>query len=633
MPPPKCLACDLTPSSTAQSIMSRCIAFALVSIVVLLSACATAPKPAPTEARSDPALAARAAELESAGDYTAAAGLYLGLEGTPAQLAEYRLTAAEILLRGNDGRRAQAVADGLVADGLTPDQMTRLRLVQAESMLLLGDPAGALRYLPDTTQNLSPQRLQQVLTLRVRVFAANDRKTDELLDRLALDRALTDPVARRMNQDQMLDLIRHMPEEELLGLYSLDRDLAGWVALAEIAAIPIDETARFSQAMGEWRARYPYHPASTRAGEIQAGRGTPQIPARAAALLPMSGRLAGAGSQIKAGLDAADLSQTGPRTLVQVYDSAAVSTTALYDQAVREGADIVLGPLVKSNVDILSGWTARTVPVLALNQAESARPNLGGDFFQFGLAPEDDAETVAEGAMERNWARALILYPDSEWGTRIRDAFSATYLALGGTVMDERAYDPDGVDFSIPIGELLHLDQSNQRRKALQGQISRQLEFEARRREDVDLIFLAANAEQVRQIYPQLRFFQLGTLPVVATSHADQGASAGSGNQDLNGMYMVALPWLVAPNQLGIDLPGPEAETMRSSRLFALGVDAYRLMPWLPALRASPGGTVRGATGTLSATPDGRVKRRLQWVQYVEGIPQPLQAAPEQPLE
>ena len=72
------------------------------------------------------------------------------------------------------------------------------------------------------------------------------------------------------------------------------------------------------------------------------------------------------------------------------------------------------------------------------------------------------------------------------------------------------------------------------------------------------------------------------------------------------------------------------ADVMRE----ALGVDAYRLMPWLPALRASPGGTIRGATGTLSATPDGRVKRRLQWVQYVDGTPQPLQAAAlEQPLE
>jgi hypothetical protein len=284
-------------------------------------------------------------------------------------------------------------------------------------------------------------------------------------------------------------------------------------------------------------------------------------------------------------------------------------------------------------VDVLSGLGGRTVPVLALNQTASGLPSSGGGFFQFGLAPEDDAETVAEGAMERNWTRALILYPDSEWGTRVRDAFNTTYLALGGTVVDERAYDPAGVDFSIPIGELLHLDQSNQRRKALQGQINRQLEFEARRREDVDLVFLAANAEQVRQIYPQLRFFQLGTLPVVATSHADQGASAGSGNQDLNGMYMVALPWLVAPEQVGIDLAGSETDALRSSRLFALGVDAYRLMPWLPALRASPGSTIRGATGALSATPDGRVKRRLQWVQYVDGAPKPLQASPEQPLE
>jgi outer membrane PBP1 activator LpoA protein len=67
---------------------------------------------------------------------------------------------------------------------------------------------------------------------------------------------------------------------------------------------------------------------------------------------------------------------------------------------------------------------------------------------------------------------------------------------------------------------------------------------------------------------------------------------------------------------------------MRDSRLFALGLDAYRLMPWLPALSSAQGLSINGATGRLTIDPEGVVHRHdLVWVRFEEGIANPLAGA------
>jgi len=56
----------------------------------------------------------------------------------------------------------------------------------------------------------------------------------------------------------------------------------------------------------------------------------------------------------------------------------------------------------------------------------------------------------------------------------------------------------------------------------------------------------------------------------------------------------------------------------------AMGVDAYELARRLPQLQAISGSELFGATGTLSAGKDGRIKRRLPWARFVNGVPQPV---------
>ena len=58
----------------------------------------------------------------------------------------------------------------------------------------------------------------------------------------------------------------------------------------------------------------------------------------------------------------------------------------------------------------------------------------------------------------------------------------------------------------------------------------------------------------------------------------------------------------------------------RLSRLYALGVDAYRLIPGLRRLMINPGESELRNTGQLIVDKDGRVKRSLLLATYEKGL-------------
>ena len=76
-------------------------------------------------------------------------------------------------------------------------------------------------------------------------------------------------------------------------------------------------------------------------------------------------------------------------------------------------------------------------------------------------------------------------------------------------------------------------------------------------------------------------------------------------------------PLRLALNELGTD------EWQRRGRLYALGYDAYRLVPLLYESRGEPA-QIAGATGLLTVEPDGRVHRELSFARLHNGVAQAL---------
>src|SRR3970040_838775 len=92
------------------------------------------------------------------------------------------------------------------------------------------------------------------------------------------------------------------------------------------------------------------------------------------------------------------------------------------------------------------------------------------------------------------------------------------FEALGGELLQFSGYDPNLQDFSAPITALLNIARSNQRYRRLAANLGTPIQFEPRRRQDVDLIFLAADSGTGRRLGPQLRVHFAGDIPTYATS-------------------------------------------------------------------------------------------------------------------
>ena len=87
-------------------------------------------------------------------------------------------------------------------------------------------------------------------------------------------------------------------------------------------------------------------------------------------------------------------------------------------------------------------------------------------------------------------------------------------------MLDWYGYEPALQDFSQPTAALLNVTRSRERHQRLAANLGVPVQFpEARRREDVDMIFVVAfDSQPGRLLASQLRFFGAGDIPVYATA-------------------------------------------------------------------------------------------------------------------
>lgn len=358
-----------------------------------------------------------------------------------------------------------------------------------------------------------------------------------------------------------------------------------------------------------------------------------------ALLVPLSGRQEALGTAVRDGFVAALLESPASRRFnALIIDEARVSAAEAHRQALDAGARALVGPLLKESVQALAplaGQMASQIPgqmpVLALNNLADNDPGAGG-LWQFGLAPEDEAREVAARATALGQRRAVVLLPASEWGQRLLAAFTAEFTQRGGVLVDTRTYLPGAADFTVPIRSLLMTTEPRAAAPGSEPIPGEKPTLGPGRRQDVDLIFVAANSSNGRQIVPQLRFFGAGDLPTYSTSAIWDDGTADA--DDLNGVIFPDSPWVIAPDSRALAIKNGLVRhwgrpALGASRLYALGYDACQLLPEI--LRQSApgpfsGGEVAGATGMLYGDAVGRIHRRLSFAEVRGGRAVPLPA-------
>jgi len=126
-------------------------------------------------------------------------------------------------------------------------------------------------------------------------------------------------------------------------------------------------------------------------------------------------------------------------------------------------------------------------------------------------------------------------------------------------------------------------------------------------------VFLALDHAEARAVRTYL-----GALPVYATSSIHAGDRGTLVAYDLADVTFVDMPWLLEPDHPAVMVyPRPEAGSAEMQRLYALGIDAWRIAQML--LAGTRDLRLDGVTGGLALGSGGVIDRTLRAGRYIDG--------------
>lgn len=610
--------------NTLKTIQSLPLLLLTVCAISLLNGCGTASKE-PQSAIDAPSITEQVQDLL----------LQASNSENPREAHRLQIKAAQLLQQQGKNNLASQLLANIKPQQLHREQLGTYTLLYSGLLLDSGDIDGALLQL-NREQLLFEVDLMSLSTqigisdLRARALSLRGSHLASVQERIYIAPLLEEQAQMDYNREAIWQSLMFLSKEELAEYLAkaITDDYQGWLELAIIAKGDQGDLDAQVAELEQWQFSRQGHPAAQQLPDGMAilKETAANRPRQLALLLPLSGKIGAAGQTIRDGFLAAlyhGQKQSAPQ--VRLYDTEqSTDFSALYQQAVNDGAELIIGPLTKDKVRLLYDMVELPVPTLALNQIDDygAAPE---QLYQFGLSTADESQQVAELAFLENHKNAMILATDNAWGHKAALAFSDRWQALGGNIVAEGRYLQQD-SYTAIIQQLFQLDLSEQRARDLRTLTGLSFEFEPRRRQDIDMIFLLARPHHARSIKPILAFHYGSDIPVYGTSHIYSGTPAPIQDRDLNGIKFSDMPWILKKNNLLreqiTEKIAPDNNTYL--RLYALGVDSYRLYPRLTLLERFPQSRMYGETGNLNLTGERIIKRRLMWARMHNGHVQAL---------
>ena len=332
--------------------------------------------------------------------------------------------------------------------------------------------------------------------------------------------------------------------------------------------------------------------------ETPADKQKAAVPAEAhiALLLPLkSPDYSRAAEAVRDGFEAAAAFQPEKNLRVKVYalDNEGDALLAAVKEATAAGARCIVGGLTRDGAAAIASSSAIDAPTLTLNQVERTQIP-AAPFYTLSLSLDNEARQVARLIAGQGKRRVAVLTGSSPLSKRIREAFEQEWSSLGGEFAAR-------VDIGRDAAEYPRL------RAALQG---------------ADAIFIAAEAALIRQVRPYI----IGGAPTYATSQVYDGKSAPGVNVDLQDIRFVDMPWMVEPSHPAVVVYPRSARPLSAvlDRLYALGIDAYRLANLLATQVITQMPPLDGVTGRITLSDGHQFQRELSPVYFDNGQPMPL---------
>lgn len=506
----------------------------------------------------------------------------------------YQLLAVRKLIDENKEYEAQNTFSEIMASEMNEVQKLEYALVYAQLAALQGKNEMAVNQLRDIPQSLlsSAQRVRYIQT-QARIAAnKNDaigvvRARSQLNDYFRMNRE------RQENNDiiwrVLRDANRGMLEKAVAEAGEIE--FAGWLALINIYNQNMTTPTQIPQAFNNWKNQYPSHSAVTlMPTELQGVSNFQQTQLNGVALLlPLSGDAQILGDIIKRGFDDAKADDS---TAVQTFDTSTSDVNSLIARAKQQGANIIVGPLLKSRVDeMLLSPEIQHINVLALNSTENAR-NMAQVCY-YGLSPESEAQAGAEKMYNDGHSIAVVAAPQDDFGHRSAEAFAKRWRQLTNTDADVRYYNQ-------PLDSVATIQNTGVTKAGL---------------------YILGNAGQVVEIKQGIDNSNLKDRLAMYTSSRSNSPNNGIDFYTImEGVKFSEVPLLADTSSSKFQ----KAENLANSdfsmmRLYAMGADAWLLATKFNELRHIPGYKISGLTGELKAGQNCNIERSLSWMQYQNG--------------
>lgn len=334
---------------------------------------------------------------------------------------------------------------------------------------------------------------------------------------------------------------------------------------------------------------------------------------------------------VPAATQSAAAAPANPTAEIKVYDTSSQPLDQVLAQAQQDGATLVVGPLLKNDVDKLAASNT-SLNILALNQPENVQNR--ANICYFALSPEDEARDAANHIWQQGHRAPLLLVPRNALGDRVTSAFNEEWQKLGGGIVLQQKFGSVGtLKQGINSGSGISLtgtpvaSSAPQQEAVTIGGLTipappTDAQITAGTSGGVDAAYIVATSDEVALIKPMIamRTGSRSSAQLYASSRSSQGINGPDFRLEMDGLEFSEIPMLSGGNpSLQQQALGAVHNDYSLARLYAMGVDAWSLANHFTQIRQVPGFQVTGNTGTLSANQDCVINRKLNWLKFSQG--------------
>lgn len=529
-------------------------------------------------------------------------------------------------------------------------------------------------YFP-STQKKPEQSTSDTSSYQAIIDAAQGKPSMEALRAYISQEPLLKTAAERQaNVDGLWKMLTQLTPEQIHGIGADENILQGWVDLLDIYQNNRDDPDTLRTGFNDWKTRYSENPGvmTTPTQLIQAMLPRVGKSPKIALFLPMSGQgqvfgqaiMQGfmdaqkgipQGSAASANVPPAPTQDSGNDILDQIYAEVAATTGSaptpadgdivtstlridatpvntesvkvfdttnkqmpqLLEQAKNEGFNLVVGPLLKADVQTIVQVGA-PVSVLALNELDanqlSPRPNL----CYFSLSPEDEAINAAAYMKAQGKQMPLVLVPENAFGDRIAKAFAQGWQEKGGsTVLMQTFGSIPSLKESINRGSGIRMAGT-----PVNAGIQSTEPLSMEPTDTIDAVYIVATRDELTLIKPmiEMAISSRARPALYASSRSNQAGSGADYRFEMDGVTFSEIPLLAGANN---NLRKQAQQKLNNDyslfRLYAMGIDAWSLANNYDKMQQSGQLRINGASGTLTTDANCVVFRELPWLQFNQG--------------